>query len=86
MEKIFEYSLKYHHGLYCMDNETSAIPKWGAQWAAFIREKAAQAGTAVETAEMWDPWNLAHPMRDAAFDHPEVHSFIDVSQNNHQKG
>lgn len=86
VEKILEHSLEYHHVLYCMDNETSVTPQWGVYWAAFIREKAAEAGVRVETTEMWDPWDLAHPMHDATFGHPEIYSFVDISQNNHQKG
>jgi hypothetical protein len=35
---------------------------------------------------MWDPWDLSHEMHSATFDHPETYSFVDISQNNHQKG
>ncbi|HUS72273.1 MAG TPA: hypothetical protein VMY06_04330, partial [Sedimentisphaerales bacterium] len=44
------------------------------------------AGGGVHTTEMWDKWDLAHPMHNATFDHPETYSFVDISQNNHQKG
>ena len=86
VEKILSTSLEHDHVLYCMDNETSVTPKWGAYWAAFIREKAAAGGKQVETTDMWDPWDLSDEMHDAVFDHPELYSFLDISQNNHQKG
>ena len=69
-----------------MDNETSVTPAWGEYWATYIQAKAKQAGTAVETTEMWDKWDLSHEQHRATFDHPETYSFCDISQNNHQKG
>ncbi len=86
VEKLLAYSLRHDHVLYCMDNETSVTPKWGAYWAAFIRKKAKAAGRQVEVTEMWDKWDLAHPQHNATFDHPETYSFVDISQNNHNKG
>ena len=35
---------------------------------------------------MWDKWDLAHAQHNATFDHPETYSFVDISQNNHNKG
>jgi len=35
---------------------------------------------------MWDPWDLSNPKHRNTFDHPETYSFVDISQNNHQKG
>jgi hypothetical protein len=35
---------------------------------------------------MWDPWDLDHAMHRATWQHPETYTFVDVSQNNHQKG
>lgn len=81
---LLERSLKYPHVLYCMDNETSVDASWGAYWARYIRSKAGE--KQVQLTEMWDPWDLAHPMHNATFDHPELYDFVDVSQNNHQKG
>jgi len=86
MDEILSCSLKFGHVLYCMDNETSVTPAWGAYWATYIREKAAEAGVSVETTEMWDKWDLSHEQHRATFDHPETYSFCDISQNNHQKG
>ncbi|MCA9450462.1 MAG: hypothetical protein KC931_25295, partial [Candidatus Omnitrophica bacterium] len=86
VEKILSHSLKYGNVLYCMDNETAVTPEWGKYWAKLIRDKAKEEGVSVETTEMWDPWNLNDPKHRNTFDHPESYSFVDISQNNHQKG
>ena len=86
VDKILSYSLKYGNVLYCMDNETSVTPQWGKYWSQYIKAKAKEAGVLVHTTEMWDKWDLAHSMHNATFDHPETYSFVDISQNNHQKG
>lgn len=86
VDKMLSYSLKYGNVLYCMDNETSVTPAWGEYWSNYIKAKAAEAGTGVETTEMWDAWDLSHEQHKATLDHPETYSFCDISQNNHQKG
>lgn len=85
VEKLLEESLPYGHVLYCMDNETNEAADWGAYWATYIRERAAKRKREVHTTEMWDPWDLNDPVHLRTFDHPELYSFVDVSQNNHQK-
>jgi hypothetical protein len=35
---------------------------------------------------MWDAWDLKDEEHLATFDHPELYDFIDISQNNHNKG
>ena len=86
VDKILSYSLKYGNVLYCMDNETSVTPQWGKYWSLYIKAKAKEAGLSVHTTEMWDKWDLADAMHNATLDHPETYSFVDISQNNHQKG
>jgi len=86
VEKMLSHTLKHGNVLYCMDNETSGEPAWGAYWAKRIRDKAKAAGVKVHMTEMWDAWDLASPQHNATFDHPELYSFVDISQNNHQKG
>jgi hypothetical protein len=67
-----------------MDNETNESPEWGAYWARYICARADETGVSVNLTEMWD----AHDLHDAqhlnTFDHPELYSFIDISQNNHR--
>jgi len=86
VDRLVQSSLPYDHVLYCMDNETSVTPEWGAYWSRYVLAAAARLGKRVHTTEMWDPWDLSHAMHRATIDHPEIYSFIDVSQNNHQKG
>jgi hypothetical protein len=86
VDKILSYSLKYPNVLYCMDNETSVTPEWGYYWSQHIKAKAKEASVTVQTTEMWDKWDLADPQHNPSFNHPEIYSFVDISQNNHQKG
>jgi len=86
VDKMLSYSLQFGNVLYCMDNETSVTPEWGKYWSEYIKAKAKEAGVTAHTTEMWDKWDLAHPQHNPTFDHPETYSFIEISQNNHQKG
>ena len=85
VDTLLSHTLGYGHVLYCMDNETAVNAPWGAYWSTYIKNKANQAGLTVETTEMWDPWDLSDPAHANTTDHPETYSFIDISQNNHQK-
>jgi len=86
VDKMLSYSLQFGNVLYCMDNETSVTPQWPKYWSEYIKAKTKEAGVTVHTTEMWDKWDLAHPQHNPTFDHPETYSFIEISQNNHQKG
>ena len=85
VDQVLKHSLAYDHVLYCMDNETSGDPAWGAYWNDYIKERAQQAGKTVETTEMWDEWDVRGQTHRATFDHPEQYSFIDISQNSWQR-
>jgi len=84
VDTMLALSLQYGNVLYCMDNETNESSEWGWYWSKYIQAKAAEAGVGVETTEMWDAWNLLDGEHAATFDHPEIYSFVDISQNNHQ--
>ncbi|MEW4567337.1 hypothetical protein AB1L88_05665 [Tautonia sp. JC769] len=86
VDQMLSISLSYPNVLYCMDNETSGRPEWGAYWADYIASKASDAGVTVHLTEMWDPWDLSDPMHRHTIDHPDRYSFVDISQNNHQRG
>jgi hypothetical protein len=86
VDKMLSYALRFGNVLYCMDNETSGSPEWGRFWSRHIQERAAEAGVEVHTTEMWDQWNPLGDEHKHTFDHPEQYSFVDVSQNNHNKG
>jgi predicted SnoaL-like aldol condensation-catalyzing enzyme len=86
VDKMLEHSLPYDHVLYCMDNETSGEEEWGRYWAQFVKERAAKRGKTVQVTEMWDDWDLTAERHKRTFDHPELYDFVDVSQNNHNRG
>lgn len=86
VRKLLEHSLKYDHVLYCIDNETSGEEAWSTYWAEFLKDEAARAGRRVYVTEMWDDWNLRAERHRRTFDHPERYDFVDVSQNNHNRG
>jgi hypothetical protein len=86
VDKLLSYTFRHGNVLYCMDNETSVTAAWGRFWSTYIKKRAAEAGVVVQTTEMWDPWDLDHISHRETFDHPETYSFVDISQNNHQRG
>ena len=86
VDKLLEHSLKYNHVLYCMDNETNGEEEWGKFWAEYIKRRASEKGVTVNVTEMWDDWDLSGEEHKRTFDHPELYDFVDVSQNNHNKG
>ncbi|MFH1568971.1 MAG: hypothetical protein ABIL09_13325 [Gemmatimonadota bacterium] len=86
VDRMLSISLEFGHVLYCMDNETSGAPEWGAYWSGHIRERARARGVAVETTEMWDKWDVTAPEHRPTLDHPETYSFVDLSQNSWQTG
>lgn len=85
IDRVLEISLRYPNVLYCMDNETSANPDWGAYWARYVNEKAEEADAEVYVTEMWDAWDLKDEEHRQTLDHPERYDFADVSQNNHNE-
>ena len=86
VDRMLSHSLPYGNVLYCMNNETNTSPAWGRYWIAYIREKAGEANRRVYCTDMWDERDPKGPTHRATYDHPEIYTFIDVSQNNHNKG
>jgi len=86
VDKILSYTLSYDHVLYCMDNETSVTSDWGKFWADYIRKVGLDNGKFLHTTEMWDPWDLDHIAHRETTDNPDIFSFVDISQNNHNSG
>lgn len=86
VDKMLSISLQHGHVLYCISNETNESEHWGAYWANYIRDAADEAGVEVHVTEMWDAWDLSDPMHSRTFDHPELYTYVDISQNNHQTG
>jgi hypothetical protein len=86
VDKILSYALSFDHVLYCMDNETSVSSDWGKFWAQYIRKVGLEKGKFLNTTEMWDPWDLNHIVHRETMDNPNIFSFVDISQNNHNSG
>jgi hypothetical protein len=86
VDQLLRYTLPHNHVLYCMDNETSVSAEWGKFWSEYIQKKARENNKQVHTTEMWDPWDLNHVVHRETLDHPELYSFVDISQNNHNSG
>ena len=81
MDKLLSISLNYDHVLYCMDNETNESPEWPWYWARYLHTMAA--GKPIQLTEMWDAHDVMNAQHRATFDHPDLFSFVDISQNNH---
>jgi hypothetical protein len=86
VDRMLSHSLKYHHVLYCMNNETKGEEEWSRYWAEYIKAKAREAGRRIYLTEMWDDWDITAERHRRTFDHPERYDFVDVSQNNHNSG
>ena len=86
VEKILSFTLEYDHILYCISNESTSAEEWSRYWALFVLERARKAGVNVEVTEMWNHWDLTNQMHGRTFKHPDIYSFVDISQNNHQTG
>ena len=86
VDRILSYTLDYDHILYCMDNETSVTSDWGKYWAKYIRKIGLENEKFLQTTEMWDPWDLDHVAHRETTDNPDIFSYVDISQNNHNSG
>ncbi len=86
VDKLLSYSLKYPHVLYCMNNETGEPVAWSDFWARYVRAQSAEAGRQVEVAEMRRHHDITAPDHRHMVKHPDLYSFLDISQNNTQGG
>ena len=86
VDAMLDRTLRHGHVLYCIDNETSGDEAWSVYWAEHIQRRAREAGVEVYVTEMWDAHDLRDDQHRRTFDHPDRYAFVDVSQNNHQKG
>lgn len=86
VDKVLSLSLSRPNILYCIDNETSGEEEWGRYWAHYIKARARKEGVEVFVTEMWDAWDIKSDEHRRTLDHPELYDFVDVSQNNHNKG
>jgi hypothetical protein len=85
VDKMLSISLDYDHILYCISNESTSSEEWSRHWAKFVENRAGKEAVSVEITEMWDNWDLTNPMHLRTFNHPDLYSYVDISQNNHQE-
>ena len=86
VDKMLYHALQYNHVIYCMDNESSGEEEWSRYWAEYVQSRAAEGGRQVFLTEMWNDRDLTAPIHKRSFNHPELYTFVDVSQNNHKSG
>ncbi len=88
VDKLLSISLKYDNVLYTMTNEIfkQYSPEWGWYWSDYIKTKAKTQNKKVETAEMYWQTDLTSQQPKAALDHPDIFSFVEISQNSINDG
>lgn len=86
VDKLLSIALPFPNVLYCMNNEVGERVEWGDYWADYVRAKAAEAGKRVETADMRREKDIAAPDHRHLVAHPDRYTFIDISQNNANRG
>lgn len=84
VRRLIDETLGHGYFLYCIDNETNEDPAWPQYRAEMIHQLAAQKGGSVNVTEMWNNHDLDHPEHENTWKNPELYSFCDISQNNHQ--
>jgi hypothetical protein len=85
VDKILSYTLEHDHVIYNMNNETREPNEWGEYWGSYIQQKADEQGVQIYMTDMQD----AHDVTDdtvARMMDSELFTFVDISQNNFQKG
>ncbi len=80
VDRLLSHSLKYPHVLYCMNNEIGEETPWGDFWAAHVQQRAREAGVTVYTADMRRDHNIRTADHHHIYDHPDLYSFLDISQ------
>ena len=81
VNRILDFSLKYPHVLYCMNNEIGEDPEWGRYWAQFIRQRANREGVKVYVADMRRNSNFNSPEQIALLHDDAHYDFFEISQN-----
>lgn len=86
VEKMLSISLKFPNILYCISNETGESPLWSDYWALFIRNIAFDKKALVHVTEMRSAWELSDPEHEFVLNKPDLYTYVEFSQNNHQQG
>jgi len=86
VRKVLDVTIDLPNVLYCLDNETATRPEWCWYWGKFLAEESRKRGTPIQVTEMWDSHDLRSGQHAASYEHPEIFSYVDISQNNWQIG
>ncbi|TVR52278.1 MAG: hypothetical protein EA425_05270 [Puniceicoccaceae bacterium] len=86
VDELLRRTLAWRHVLYCISNETNESPVWSGYWADYLRRRADEAGVRVYLTEMWDAHDITAAEHRATWEDVVRYDFLDVSQNNHQRG
>jgi hypothetical protein len=82
VSKILKHSLPYPNVLYCLSNELGEPIEWSVFWANFIHEEAQKRGIQAQVADMRRANNINSGDHQYLQDHPNLFTFLDISQNN----
>ena len=86
VSKILEHSLPYPNVLYCLSNEIGEPLEWSVYWARFIHAEAKRRGIKAQVADMRRANNITAGDHRYLQDHPDLFTFLDISQNNGGSG
>lgn len=86
VNRLLDHTLRFDHVLYCIDNETNGEAEWSEYWAELLHRRAAEERKAIMVTEMWDDWDLSAERHRRTFDRSDLYAYVDVSQNNHNRG
>jgi hypothetical protein len=86
VRRILDATQDYDHVLYCIDNETWALPDWSWYWAAFIEKEGVRRGVQLQVTEMWRERDIRTAQTLGSLLRPDIFSYLDISQNNRQDG
>jgi hypothetical protein len=86
IRKALEVTLPYPNVLYCIGNESRAPIEWAHYWGRFIHATASEHGVQAQVTAMWNDRLLSDPRHRRTYRHPDIFSFVEVSQNNWHRG
>jgi len=84
VRRVLDVTLGLPNILYCLDNETATPPQWAWYWGKFLSQESKRRGVPIEVTEMWDAHDIRAEQHAATYEHPELFSYVDISQNNWQ--
>ncbi len=83
VDELLSVSFKYDNVIYSVTDKISPqySIEWGWYWAGYIHSKAKEEGVQVEITEVLGYEDVLGNQYNVVFNHPELFTFIDISQN-----